>query len=557
MKSDDGDIPVIDERIRAMFRDEVPPDVEQRMQQQLAAFRGRLAEEHDKPSLPARLLHRKVHALVGFAASVAIVCAVWFAMSPRPQSLYAQVIAAMKKIETVHLQGWTRSLHRSVSTERDKLDPTTRRGLEIWEWTASKKASGRYKRMGPVVTFFDVQAEREYEYQTDRDRLYVRKHSHGPDVSEYARMAQEIKDLKNERLGRKEDLGTVRGNDGQQLWGVRLVQEGAYKEFWFNTETHLPVKIVRYKKLSEGKMVKWGEVKITFDEPVPDAVRYYQPPAAAQIEYSPDIDPATELWREHKARIIASYHDRPLPDPMDLIPRKQGEIFAVTWGRSLSGPLAGYSLQPLALQMKNLSPNFAIGHYILSAGGGFIPVGCLRVAEEAQNVHLNHDLVVKHGTSSRDQVDYVLSQCDLELVELVEPRNVWVAKYDGRPLKPYREVTAPVPNPERAPRGPGMANMLQGCNLKQLFHDFAFYQNSDLSAKHLVIVDQTGIPSGTDDGLDKDNFISNARPYWGDEASIEIARRWFAEQFGITFREETHDVTIYVVQGKKTPTTDN
>jgi len=553
MTSNNGDIPLMDERIGAMFHGEVPPDVEQRMRQHLAAFRGRLAEEHDKPSLPARVLHGKAAALVGFAASVAIVCAVWIAMSPRPQSLYAQVIAAMKKIETVHMQGWTRSLGRSGSTQRDKPDPTIRRDVEIWEWATSKKVSGRYERTGPVVTFFDVHAEREYEYQTDRNLLYVRKRSHGRDVSEYASMAREIKDLKNERTVEREDLGTVRGNDGQQLWGVRL----GYKEFWFNTETHLPVKIVRYRKLSDGKMEIWGEVKITYDDPVPDAVRNFQPPAAAQIEYSPDIDPATEPWREHKTRIIASYHDRPLPDPMDLIPRKQGEIFAVTWGRSLSGPLAGYSLQPLALQMKNLSPNFAIGHYVRFAGNSFIPVGCLRVAVERQSVHLNHDLVVKHGTSGRDQVEFVLSQFNLELVKLVEPRNVWVAEYDGRPLKPYREVTAPVPHPERAPLGPGMASMLQGCNLEGLFHDFAFYQNSDLSAKHLVIVDQTGIPSATDDGLDKDNFISNARPYWGDEASIEIAGRWFAEQFGITFREETHDVTIYVVQGKKTPTTDN
>jgi hypothetical protein len=165
-----------------------------------------------------------------------------------------------------------------------------------------------------------------------------------------------------------------------------------------------------------------------------------------------------------------------------------------------------------------------------------------------QKIKLNHDLITHNKYTQRQQVDFVLDALGLEIIEITEQRKVWIAHYDGRPLKPWREVKAPVARNNARATGPGMASTKGAYPMKQLFDNFAYWQDYDLSAKKIIIVDETGMPSEPAEGQSRKSVaVSSQAPYWGGHESIEIARKWFKEQFGVTFTEEIRAITVYEV----------
>jgi hypothetical protein len=180
--------------------------------------------------------------------------------------------------------------------------------------------------------------------------------------------------------------------------------------------------------------------------------------------------------------------------------------------------------------------------------GGWVPRGALRVAKDLREMPVNFDLVVKSDTSIKEQIEFVLDYLHLEVAEVVEERTVWVAHYDGRILKPWREVKAPVPNEEHKPLAPGMAGTWGGSTMKELFDGFVWWQDMDLAARGIIIVDETGLPEKDSEGRRANASCDS--PYWGGGASIEMAKRWFEEQFGVTFSEETREMTVYVIRRK-------
>jgi hypothetical protein len=179
----------------------------------------------------------------------------------------------------------------------------------------------------------------------------------------------------------------------------------------------------------------------------------------------------------------------------------------------------------------------------------FRPPGSLRVPEEFEKIKINHDLITKNEHTARDRIDFVLNTMTLELTETNEPRTVWIAHYDGRRLKPWRQVKAPVPNPDNIPLKPGMASVWNPFSIKELFNNFVYWQDYDLTADKIIIIDETGLPSEPEKGHPSDSIaVSSESPYWGGEESIEIAKKWFFEQFGITFIEEIRPMRVYIVR---------
>ena len=69
---------------------------------------------------------------------------------------------------------------------------------------------------------------------------------------------------------------------------------------------------------------------------------------------------------------------------------------------------------------------------------------------------LNHDLIYRPKTAQDEKILFLLDHFGLELVEVTEARTVWVARYDGRPLKDYHRVAAPVPYERGGKRTAGM-----------------------------------------------------------------------------------------------------
>jgi hypothetical protein len=172
--------------------------------------------------------------------------------------------------------------------------------------------------------------------------------------------------------------------------------------------------------------------------------------------------------------------------------------------------------------------------------------GTLRVPPEVAKMKLNHDLVLQSDVPTREQLTFLLNALGLELVEVTEPRTVWVARYDGRKLKDWREVKAPVPNPQNKPIHPGMAGSFGRTTMADLFRGLMYYQDLELTAKQVRIIDETGL-SAAPPGAEPPAVASES-PYFGGPEALPLATQWFAEQFGVTFTEEVRPQTVNVVR---------
>ena len=64
----------------------------------------------------------------------------------------------------------------------------------------------------------------------------------------------------------------------------------------------------------------------------------------------------------------------------------------------------------------------------------------------------------------------------------------------------------------------------------------------------LWIVDETGLRATPPRGADWASVaVSSESPTWAGEGGLEMARKWFADEFGVTFAEETRPVTVHVI----------
>ncbi|MCP4453923.1 MAG: hypothetical protein GY809_20875 [Planctomycetes bacterium] len=155
--------------------------------------------------------------------------------------------------------------------------------------------------------------------------------------------------------------------------------------------------------------------------------------------------------------------------------------------------------------------------------------------------------------SSYERAVFVLNELGLELVEVQKERTVWVAHYNGQTLKPWDQVVAPVPRGEARATYPGMDFSSNPTTLKTLFESFAYYQDYDLQADKIMIIDETGLPSRPEPGQPETSVaVSSANPFWKGEESIDMARKWFLKEFGVTFTQETQVMTVYEVRHKQT-----
>jgi hypothetical protein len=166
----------------------------------------------------------------------------------------------------------------------------------------------------------------------------------------------------------------------------------------------------------------------------------------------------------------------------------------------------------------------------------------------------------------------VLDHFGLELVDVVEQHPVWIARHDGRKLKPWAEVNPPVPyiikngKEVKGLVAPGIGHMLRPVTMEELLNDFnGAIDSRELTAKLPIIVDETGLPrapafdpqkykSGQEfyDSVIKPNYcVASDAPLFVGMKSLEMAREWYAREFGITFTEEQRPIATHVVQRKR------
>ena len=162
---------------------------------------------------------------------------------------------------------------------------------------------------------------------------------------------------------------------------------------------------------------------------------------------------------------------------------------------------------------------------------------------------MQYDLIYANKVGIKERYTFVLDRLGLEIAEANEPRKVWVAHYDGRKLKPYTQVKAPRPYDNKGQYKTGMAVGWGALSMVQLFERFTRDQNRDLNAAGVIIVDETGIKSIPDKPSDRKSLaVSSELPCWEGKQAIELARKWFKDEFGVTFTEQTRTIKTYIVR---------
>ncbi len=449
-------------------------------------------------------------------------------------AVYAAAIEALQNVNTVHISGWTTCLHPSVDVAY--IDTSKRYAIEIWEWITEDGEYRIYDKQGPLTSWDDC--DRNYEYNENNKVLRIRKsiaHIAAKDIERFQSVTSRLNKLKDRGI-KVTEIGT-RVINNKEAKGFRVERDNKREDIWLDVQTNLMLENNAHI-FQEGQWTRWRHGILTYNQNVPVDIRSYVPPDTEKVRYSWDIDARFEKWHLHLRKIAAYYRQHPLPETMELLPRASDEkIEAYLPGRLPDIDAAGHWVLPI---------QSSLGDFLRTR---IKPSGSLRVSKDLQKIKLNHDLITSNKYTQRQRVDFVLGALGLEIIEITEQRKVWIAHYDGRPLKSWREVKAPVARGNARATGPGMACTFGPASMKQLFDSFAYYQDYNLTAKRLIIIDETGIPSEPAEGQSLNSIaISSESPYWGGHESIEIARKWFEEQFGVTFTEETRAMTVYEVR---------
>ncbi|UCF17243.1 MAG: hypothetical protein JSW59_07235, partial [Phycisphaerales bacterium] len=151
-------------------------------------------------------------------------------------------------------------------------------------------------------------------------------------------------------------------------------------------------------------------------------------------DWNPEFEkPEYKNWERHLEELAEHYKTHPLPEKMELLKHKKKEQYAPHVTR-IPG-IEDYRAEPF---------NSPLRYYACSYGS-HKAVGRVRLEGDIPDIQLSHDLVHKNDTDPREMIRLVLNHFGLEVVEVYEPRTVWIARHDGRELKDPEQVRAPVP----------------------------------------------------------------------------------------------------------------
>lgn len=494
------------------------------------------------------------------AAAVALV--VWLS---QPTTLYARALAALAKADHVHVEGWTTRVVRKWPLEDPQpADAEDKHTVDAWYWQQEDGTPRSYEKFGPVIQMRDGKSLKEY--QEDVELLYIAEGSSNDYTEQFATLARYLQSL--ERPGmEKQELGR-RNEEGCDVRGIRVVHGGRVEEYWFDVDSDLPVRLSRTETLSDETEAGL-ELRFSYSDPVPRSVANYQPPPTDNIRYGHGHENVQLAWRQHVQEIGLQMQEQPMDQPATIVPRKKRTPFAHQW--ILQTPDAKYWVVPLEL---NQHFPLTLENFVklrVAYTGGDRAYHLWRVPRELHELELRRsDLVYEDGTSWQAWVQFALGEHGLEYVDAVEDRTVWIARHDGRELKPWQEVKPPVPYvveggiEKQGIVRPGVGHKLVPVTIHELFADFNMLQNHRLMADHPIIVDQTGLPKppewdrsryprGQDyrDEVVEDYYVATDSPWFVGPESRQMARQWYEKELGITFEEQKQPMTVHIVRRKE------
>ncbi len=512
----------------------------------------RIEDEVDCPQLSPPVKRRTkatfISTGIGMAACIAVAVCLW---SLPPKSLYAEAVAALKRVQSIHLTGKTSTIVRQWPVEDQSTEEKAEMfEIEAWYWKDAHGTDRLYEKAGPVIQ--TGTGEQFAEYQSDQDLLFKSDRKTKDNVGRISSISEMISSLDKQK-GQIEDLGT-REENGMMLRGFRLKRSGI-EEFWIETNSKLPMRISRWSH--DAQKIEF-ECSLNYDQSVPAEIEAYKPPVAKFVRHESGQD---ALYAEHVRKLQHELENN--TNKIVVVPRKGSLSFGFQHGRSTPDG------KRRVISLDNRRGLMTIQSFLSLHAGLHTEVNQWRVPNDLQKLEFPRvDLVVENDTPWPAWTSAALQTLQLEFHDVQEERIHWIATYDGSKLKPWNEVKPPVANPKED-LIMGAGHRKQPVTIKDLFHDFNRDQNHDFNGAHPIIVDETGLPSPPvwqrreypsfaefSKAVNyEQHYVATDSPWFFGKGSLEMARKWYQENFGITFREEKRKVTTHVIRRKKSGST--
>jgi len=228
-------------------------------------------------------------------------------------------------------------------------------------------------------------------------------------------------------------------------------------------------------------------------------------------------DPEFIAWNLHLEELARHYKANPLkPGEMDF--RKRPKVYRIP--RLILPGLEDYSVMPVGGNLHDFAKSYKYPESL----------GRVKFHGEFENPQLLHEVITRGKVSSNKKWEFVLSRFGLEIIESEDVCTVWIARYDSRKLKDYRQVRSPLlrgatTQPDAISSG--------GFGLKELFFSLARHQD-------IVVENKTGI--------DKSTKMSLEIPSFKNEKDAKLEEEWYRNNFGITFKKEHRRMPVWIVR---------
>ena len=264
-------------------------------------------------------------------------------------------------------------------------------------------------------------------------------------------------------------------------------------------------------------------------------------------EYGPALETAKRIVANREAQQVAEkrlkeisdyYQTHKLPEKMELLKRQSEQAIYLVGVPNTLPNHEGYMVLPINYPLSAMVSSLRFFDNIQPYD--LFPV---RIEDDAAERELFADLICKDSITPQERVEFVLGLYGMELiVEDGESRQVLVAKYNGQKLKAPQQVKAPLQydGSKKSKLGMTRSTARAGFPMRSLLDGLAFEQNRDIKddSKKLVIFNETGIEGN----------VSSEIAFWPGDEGLKLAKKWFEEQFGVTFAEETRTMKTYVVR---------
>jgi hypothetical protein len=162
-------------------------------------------------------------------------------------------------------------------------------------------------------------------------------------------------------------------------------------------------------------------------------------------------------------------------------------------------------------------------------------VNRVQIADGIENPMLQHEIIYNSPKGFlRDECrEFLMSEFGLEAIESQATETVLVAEYDGSQRKDYRDVRCPAIRGDISTLGMMSFRSSPGISLRSVLDSLAREQE-------MMVINNTGIEDKTIITQEVANFKT--------AKGMELAEKWYKDNFGITFRQEQRCLPIWIVR---------